>query len=157
MTPEELVEIELIKQLKYRYIRNLDLNNWDELAATLTDDVQCDYSDGEYSFSDRDDALHFLTTSMGSDRISTTHHVHQPEIDLTSPITATGSWALWDKIVVLDFNLVIQGSAYYSDEYVKVDGQWLISKTGHRRVYEEHLTIDATRVPKKTYWNHDLI
>ena len=46
MTPDDLVEIELIKQLKYKYARCLDLKMWDELAETLTEDAVCDYSNG---------------------------------------------------------------------------------------------------------------
>jgi len=33
MTPQDLVEIEAIKRLKYRYLRCLDLKLWDELAT----------------------------------------------------------------------------------------------------------------------------
>ena len=39
MTPADLVEIELIKRLKYRYMRCLDQKLWDEMAETLTDDL----------------------------------------------------------------------------------------------------------------------
>jgi hypothetical protein len=32
MTPEDLVEIELIKQVKYKYMRCVDQKLWDEIA-----------------------------------------------------------------------------------------------------------------------------
>ena len=48
MTPDDLLEIELIRQLKYKYARCLDLKLWDELATTLTDDVIVDYSGGSH-------------------------------------------------------------------------------------------------------------
>ena len=35
MTPEDLVEIEAIKQVKYRYFRFLDLKQWDEIADAV--------------------------------------------------------------------------------------------------------------------------
>ena len=39
MTPDDLVEIEAIKQVKYRYLRALDTKHWDDFADTLTDDI----------------------------------------------------------------------------------------------------------------------
>jgi len=37
MTPEDLVEIELIKRVKYAYARCLDLKRWDEIADLFTE------------------------------------------------------------------------------------------------------------------------
>ena len=45
MTPEDLVEIELIKQLKYKYQRILDLHEFDEMRTVLTADVVARYGD----------------------------------------------------------------------------------------------------------------
>ena len=39
MTPEDLVEIELIKRLKYRYMRCLYQKLWDEMTTCFTPDV----------------------------------------------------------------------------------------------------------------------
>ena len=50
MTPADLVEIELIKRLKYRYCRALDLKRWDELGECLTEDCRSAYGDGHFSF-----------------------------------------------------------------------------------------------------------
>ena len=50
MTPEDLVEIELIKQVKYKYLRVLDQHEFDEMRSVLTEDVEARYSDGKYSF-----------------------------------------------------------------------------------------------------------
>ena len=36
MTPEDLVEIELIKRLKYKYARCLDQKLWDEIGECFT-------------------------------------------------------------------------------------------------------------------------
>ena len=42
----DLVVLEEIKQLKYRYLRALDLKQWDEFAATLLPEATGDYGDG---------------------------------------------------------------------------------------------------------------
>jgi len=39
MTPADLVEIELIKRLKYKYARCLDQKLWDEIAECFTADA----------------------------------------------------------------------------------------------------------------------
>ncbi|MFN8036322.1 MAG: nuclear transport factor 2 family protein [Acidimicrobiia bacterium] len=137
MTPEDLVEIELIKRLKYRYFRCIDRKLWKELETCFTEDATAAYSAGHYSFTGRDAIMEFLRGSMSSDQFLSSHKVHHPEIDLTSPTTATGTWALEDYVIVADAGINIHGAAYYEDEYVKVGGEWKIRHTGYERIFEE--------------------
>jgi hypothetical protein len=137
MTPEDLVEIEAIKRLKYRYVRLLDLKEFDELETLFLEDATASYSDGAYSFEDRAGILEFLRSALGSTSMLTSHKVHQPEIELTGPDTATGVWGLEDVVILADAALTIRGAAFYADEYTKVDGEWRIRHTGYRRVFEE--------------------
>jgi hypothetical protein len=151
VTPEDLVEIEAIKRLKYRYVRLLDLKEFDELEELFLEDATATYSDGTYSFDNRDGIMGFLRESLGSTTMLTSHKVHQPEIDLTGPDTATATWGLEDVVILADHRLTIRGAAFYSDRYEKVDGEWRIRHTGYRRVYEERgkrpddLTLTASR------------
>lgn len=138
MTPEELVEIEAIKRLKYAYSRCLDTKAWDELASLLTPDVVADYSGGSYHFEGRDELLAFLRESMGADTFHSSHRMHHPEIDLTGADEATGTWALEDTVIDLAWDLSIRGAAFYRDRYRKGDdGHWRIAETGYRRTFEE--------------------
>ena len=136
MTPDELVEIHAIERLKYRYARCLDLKRWDELRACFTKDASAAYSGGKFSYDSPDGIIEFLSTSLGNDMVSR-HHVHQPEIDLTGPDTATGTWALDDIVINTTHHFEVRGAAFYTDEYVKVDGEWKIKRTGYERIYEE--------------------
>ena len=43
----DLVEIEAIKRVKYRYMRTLDQKLWDEMATCFTDDAVAAYSGGQ--------------------------------------------------------------------------------------------------------------
>ena len=54
MTPEDLVEIELIKRCKYKYARCLDQKLWDEISECFTPDAHAAYSGGGYSFEGRE-------------------------------------------------------------------------------------------------------
>ena len=133
----DLHEIEAIKRLKYRYCRCLDEKRWEELGQCLAEDATSSYSDGTYSFTGRAAIMAFLRDALGPASRVSSHRVHQPEIDLTSPTTATGIWALDDVVIETGANLTIRGAAFYHDEYVKVDGEWKIKATGYARLYEE--------------------
>ena len=137
MTPEDLVEIEAIKQVKYRYLRAVDTRDWDLLATTLTDDATSAYSSGKLSYEGRDAIVKFLRESMPEKDMLTSHKVHHPEIELTGPDTATARWGLEDVVIMLSANLTLRGAAFYEDRMRKVDGQWRIAHTGYRRLYEE--------------------
>jgi len=95
----DLVDIEAIKRLKYRYVRCLDQKLWGEIARCFTEDATAAYGGGAHSYSGREAIVSFLSSSMGADSFHSSHHVHHPEIDLTSPTTATGIWALEDVVV----------------------------------------------------------
>jgi bile-acid 7alpha-dehydratase len=133
----DLHEIEAIKRLKYKYLRCLDQKLWPELAECLTEDATSAYSDGKYSYSGRDQIMEFLRGALGPRTMISSHRVHHPEIDLTSPTTATGIWALEDTVIETKANITIRGAAFYHDEYVKVDGRWKIRSTGYTRTFEE--------------------
>jgi len=137
MTPEDLVEIELIKRLKYKYARCLDQKLWGEIGSCFTDDAVAAYSGGGYTFEGRAAIVEFLQRSMGADTFHSSHTMHHPEIDLTGPNTATGVWALNDVVVDTQWNITVRGASFYEDTYVKIAGEWRIRRTGYRRIYEE--------------------
>ncbi len=137
MSPDDLVEIELIKQLKYRYMRCVDRKLWTELRECFTEDARCAYSGGKYSYRGREAICRWLEDSMGSPSFHSSHRVHHPEIDLLSPSRAKGTWALEDTVIdtALDFSL--RGAAFYEDVYVKLSSGWKIEHTGYIRTFEE--------------------
>ena len=137
MTPEDLVEIELIKRLKYRYARLLDTKDFDGLSDCFVEEATASYSGGQLSYEGRDAIIGFLRKALGSTTMLTSHLVGQPEIELTGPDTATGTWALQDLVILTEQALEIRGTAFYEDEYVKRDGSWRFIHTGYRRIYEE--------------------
>ena len=85
----------------------------------------------------------------------TSHKVHHPEIELTGPGTATGTWALDDVVLLTELALTVRGAAFYEDEYVKVGGEWRIKHTGYKRVYEELAPRPADITLTASYWDTD--
>jgi hypothetical protein len=137
VTPEDLVELELIRQLKYRYCRLLDTKRFAELGELLVDDATVAYGGGAITLTGRQAVVDFLDAAMGSERILTSHLVSHPEIVLTGAGTATGSWALQDVVVHEESGVAIRGASYYDDRYVRTDDGWRIAHTGYKRLYEE--------------------
>ena len=136
MTPDELVELERIKQLKYRYARCLDQKDWDGVEDCFTEDATASYG-GTKPLEGREAILGFLRAGLESTSRITTHFVGQPEIELTGPGTAEGTWALHDQVIDTELGFNVRGASFYSDRYEKVRGVWLLAHTGYRRLYEE--------------------
>ncbi|MBW1901880.1 MAG: nuclear transport factor 2 family protein [Deltaproteobacteria bacterium] len=134
-----LEDVEEIKQLKYKYQRCLDTKDWDGLAETFVKDATTAFSDGQYTLKGVDKIMEFLRSSpLGEDKIFIgVHHVHHPEIKITSDTTATGIWALYCYMVNKTQKTGLRILAYYHDEYVKMNGQWKINFTGYDRILEE--------------------
>ena len=132
----ELLEIEKIKQLKARYFRALDTNDWELFGSTLAEDCVARYSGGKYAFDSREATVAFMSENMSGPNFLSMHHGHHPEIEISSETTATGVWYLQDMVLDLNSNFRLYGAGIYADEYRKVDGEWQISKTGYERTFE---------------------
>lgn len=139
LTPsEELLEIEAIRQLKYRYVRALDTADMDGLRACMTEDAHIKFEGGIYTveYTGIENILEFLATSFHS-KAAASHQVHHPTIELLSETTARGQWSLSDVFHDLNHRIIVSGAAEYVDDYVKGnDGSWRIARSGYTRLYE---------------------
>ncbi len=133
----DLQELEAIKALKYKYMRCVDQKRWKELEGTFVEDATSSYGGGKYSFEGRDAIMKFLIEAMDRDTFLSSHRVHHPEIEFTSETTATGIWALEDFVIDTLHGITLQGAAFYTDHYVKQDGEWKIQHTGYQRTFEQ--------------------
>jgi hypothetical protein len=134
----DLITLEELRQLKYRYLRALDLKLWDEFSNTLAPDATARYGQ-RLSFAGRDEIVRFMSQSLGPG-IITVHHCHQPEIEVDGD-RATGRWALEDTVIITERNAVLRGAAFYEDRYVRDDGVWRIQHTGYERIYEAMISL----------------
>lgn len=143
---QRLKDIEEIKALKGQYFRCLDGKFWDEMETTLSPNIVTSYSDGKYVFRGPKEVTNFFKDTMPKEEI-TMHMGHTPEITIDSETTATGKWYLEDKLIFTEESKYprhgVNGGAFYTDKYEKVDGKWYILETGYQRLYEEHFTRDA--------------
>lgn len=139
MDADHLIQCHAIEQLKHRYMRAVDTRDWGLLESTLTPDVTAVYGE-RLKFDNRDDLLKVLSRAMDGTRI-TVHHLHQPEVTVNGD-TATGSWALMDRVIRKKERMLLEGAAFYTDEYRRESGQWLISHTSYERLYEAEFSLD---------------
>jgi ketosteroid isomerase-like protein len=131
-------ELEAIRRLKYAYLRTLDLKQFDQLGALLTEDCTSAYEDGKTVLEGRQAIVRWLESVLGDRGIVTEHHCHHPEISFTSDTEASGTWYLQDRVIVPAADLEIAGTAFYDDRYRRTTDGWRISHTGYTRVFEEH-------------------
>ena len=141
----DLVELEKIRRLKYRYLRCVDLKLWDEIEDVFTEDATADYgtpSAGRpLNLASRDEIVNFLRDSLGNG-IITLHAAGQPEIEIDGE-TATGTWRFEDTVIATEYNVVIMGAAFYEDRYRRgEDGAWRIAHIGYERIYEASMSLD---------------
>ena len=137
-------DLEDIKRVKYRYLRALDTKHWADYADTMTDDVVGDYGSSlgeEHHFTDRNSLVEYMRTSL-PDSVVTEHRVTHPEITIDGD-EASGIWYLQDRVIVIEFDFMLIGAAFYHDEYRRTPDGWKISVTGYKRTYDATLSLKA--------------
>lgn len=143
----DLIALENIRRLKHRYMRCVDLKLWDELGSTFVPDATTSYGThalGEpLTFAGRDTIVEFMRANLGS-AITTMHFAGMPELDVDGD-RATGIWCFHDTVIVTEYRMMIFGSGYYNDRYVRGDdGEWRFEHTGYERTYEASVSLDDT-------------
>jgi hypothetical protein len=120
-------DIEAIKRVKARYFRLMDTKDWDGLATVFADDVHIDMTgEGGGVTESVDEYMPFIRQVIGD--VITVHQGHMPEITLTSPTTATGIWALEDRLWWPEGSPISSMHAFghYHETYERLDGEWYI-------------------------------
>ena len=154
-TGDQAHAIEAIKRTFARRLRCMDTKQWEIYPTLHTEDVVSETWDGlpdnnnwtpTAGSKNRVIGKDALTRAIralldGSTTVTTVHHGHTPEIELTSDTTATGIWAMEDQLWWTngDAEEHLHGYGHYNEEYRLEDGRWLIS---YRKL--TRLRVDAT-------------
>ncbi|HWF16743.1 MAG TPA: nuclear transport factor 2 family protein [Acidimicrobiales bacterium] len=134
-------DLEAIRKLKARYFRTMDTKDWEGMRQVFTDDVVVDTSEaGGSVVSGADNFVAFLQDTLRG--AVTVHHGHMPELDLTSPTTATGIWALND-LVIWPNGVRLNGCGHYDESYEKVSDEWRIKSSKLTRLHVDLVTPEA--------------
>ena len=91
--------IEHIHTLKARYCRFLDTKDWDGLIGLFLDDAVLDVEQdtGKPPIHGREALIAQIKAAVID--AATSHQVHTPEIELVGEHSATGIWAMQDRVV----------------------------------------------------------
>ena len=133
-TLEEMNAIEDIKQLKARYFYCLDHKDWDGWRRDVfTSDASMDVQEvSPKPYVGIETILEFLIPVLAG--VKTIHHGHMPIIELTSPSTAKGIWAMEDVLFwpegrggnVHGASGRVHGYGHYHETYELTVGGWRI-------------------------------
>ena len=134
MSSDAWADIEAIKQLKARYFRLLDTQDWDAWEGVFTADASLRWGpEPGQVMHGRDQIRAGVSGSL--EGATTVHHGHMPEIELTGPDTARGIWSMFDRVDHPKYLLV--GFGHYHEEYRREDGIWRIAALELTRLHEE--------------------
>jgi len=130
---EHLMATEEIKQLKARYFRCMDTKDWAGFEQVFATDAVMDMSSEMRDQTTRGGITRgaaqiaaMVRTVVGP--VVTVHHGHMPEIEITSPTTARGVWAMEDKLRWPEGSPVrtMHGYGHYHETYERTDDGWRI-------------------------------
>ena len=144
-TPDSLrrlLDVEEIKQLKARYFRSMDRKQWDEFGRVFARDAVLEVPDVGMNTRGRDEIVAAVSGALVGTR--TVHHGHMPEIEITGPDTARGTWAMFDYVEwppgESGDRIGLEGYGHYLEEYVREDGQWRIGRSRLERLRVDPLS-----------------
>jgi SnoaL-like domain len=140
----KLEDIELIRQVTYRYFRSVDMGDFDAVEDCFTDDASVAFIGGSYRFEQqgRVQILDTLRTILNSG-VAAMHTAHHPEITVLTDTTAEGIWYLTDWAINLEHKIVTHGACLVRNQYRKIGGEWKIRHYGYTRIYEQIDQLDA--------------
>lgn len=131
-----------IGQVKARYCRFLDTQDWPAFAALFTEDFTLDVGAGREPVRGREAAMAMIQASLTG--ATTAHQIHSPEIELKGD-EAQVIWAMQDRVSwdpprhgIAAFT----GYGHYHETYRREGGAWKIAASRLTR-----LRIDPDRAP----------
>lgn len=141
---ERMCSIEEIRQVKYRYLRCIDLKLWDEVGDTLTEDAILDFGTTDFGgmleIVGRPEIVAFHRGKFGAGTL-TSHTAAQSEITVTGN-GATGVWALRDTLLATRHGMVVTSAAFHFDRYERgEDDCWRIARSSYARNYETVISL----------------
>ncbi|WP_439816895.1 nuclear transport factor 2 family protein [Zavarzinia sp. CC-PAN008] len=122
---KRLIDRQEIEALKYRYAYLCDQDyDADALAELFTPDATWD-GDG-FGVQKGQAAIKAFFVNAGRSISFATHYLLNPLIEIDGD-AATGTWMLWQSMVMRDTAQAYWLMGRYTDTYVRVDGQWKIA------------------------------
>ena len=124
----------------------MDTKDWAAMRQVFADDVVIDTTaSGGGVMAGADEFMAFLQGAIGD--VVTVHHGHMPEIEVTSATTATGVWAMEDRLRWPD-GTEMHGFGHYHETYEKGDRGWRIQSSTLTRLRTDFTPAAAAAAAK---------
>ena len=119
----DLAALEEIRQVKYRYLRCVDLKLWDEIADTFAADATASYGTPALGgkpidLAGRDDDRRVPARTSSARRSSPCTSPASPRSSWTAT-RPRGTWSFEDTVIATEYRVVIKGAAFYEDRYAR--------------------------------------
>ncbi len=133
---ERLIATHEIEELKARYFRTIDTKDWVSHEAVFHPDLVADFraaaDGGDEQMLTHGASRYVANLAAILKNVETVHHGHTPEIVIESADSATGIWAMEDKLWVqpgssLPFTFM-HGYGHYHERYVRGADGWRIKE-----------------------------
>ena len=131
---EKLLAIEEIKQVKSKYFWGLDHKDWEFWRREVwAPDARLEVPEAGQDVVGIDNIIAWVSESVG-DQVSV-HHGHMPVIEIASADSATGVWAMEDRLYrtkarpLADGSTFLHGFGHYHERYVRLQAGWRIAST----------------------------
>jgi len=130
----QLMDRELVKELRAQYCRFLDLQQWDELRGIFTEDAEFDLAGGTHLVGVQSYVELMIEHFSGAGQVI--HHCVMPELKFVSEDRCLGIWALFSYVDrgCGSSRRVSRNYSYYMEEYVRRNGSWKIASLKLLRV-----------------------
>ena len=126
---QRLEDIEAIKQLKAKYLHDCDTKDIEGIRECFSaNEVMIDYG-AIGSFTNRESFLEVFQAMACNEHTIDMHHGQNPQIDWVNTEKASASWDLYFYQVNTETQNLTQLAGSYSDEYEKINDQWVIVRT----------------------------
>lgn len=150
--PQQLSDLEQIRQLKARYCRFIDTKQWGRLATLFMPGTRFDGFGSAPPGSD--EKVFIAGISQRLARVVSIHHCHTPEISFTSADTARGLWQMMDYLQFpadappreVPDAVGFTAYGYYEEEYARSGDDWKFSFLRLTRLRVDPLPKDAAAV-----------
>jgi hypothetical protein len=128
----QLSAVEAIRQVKARYFRFMDRQDWPRFAEVFAREVVA--GSGGQRIVGRSAVVEYIAGAC--EGVRTAHQGFLPEIELEGDGRASGVWAMSDYFEVNDTDPPVgfTGFGHYFDEYVYEDAAWRIVSTRLTRI-----------------------
>jgi len=139
---QQLIDLEDIRQLKSRYFRLMDTQQWEPWTECFTADISALYEGAprrsetqpmDITCDGRDVLVEGVSTLMTGAK--SMHQGFMPEIELLDANNAKGIWAMFDYVRLPTCHF--KGWGHYHENYVREGGAWRIKKIHLTRLHTE--------------------